>query len=109
MNGSLPNLRDLYEEIWLADFEYALSPEGRPIPVCMVAHEGYDRKPKLRLCPAGWEVNLEGHLADNSSLHDCTAVYRSRRLSNSKSAFVNTWSTRWTGVILNVFCTVAGR
>ena len=49
MNGSLPNLRDLYEEIWLADFEYALSPEGRPIPVCMVAHEGYDRKPKLRL------------------------------------------------------------
>jgi DNA polymerase I len=43
------NLQELYKEVWFIDFEYSIDSEGRPVPICIVAVEGYNRKPKIRL------------------------------------------------------------
>jgi DNA polymerase-1 len=42
-------LRNAYPEVWACDFEFRESPEGSPVPVCMVAREVFERRPTLKL------------------------------------------------------------
>jgi DNA polymerase-1 len=42
-------IKTAYPEVWACDFEFRESPEGSPVPVCMVAREVFGRRRALKL------------------------------------------------------------